>query len=195
MHGIATWDGASELVEPAPAALMALAGGWLVYGTVPALSLEVRLTDRTGADRFLGRGGIQVLSKLPWGRTFTAVPPESLLADPERNLRAILVATEGLRGTPLPSVGRCMAEDFARTMRERFGRNVVGDQERSLPHDYVSSPQGRRARIECEVKIFLGTVSRVRHRRDRSRWMSDGDRSRWFRALHVCETRQRGDEL
>lgn len=86
--GWVAWDGAREPTS--------VDGSWgvgshLGRGTVGALSLFVTIEDAKGALVYLGRGGIQVLSKIS-GSTFVPVPLNELLAGEERNRASVDLA-------------------------------------------------------------------------------------------------------
>jgi hypothetical protein len=86
--GWAAWDGAREPIS--------IDGSWgvgshLSRGTVGALSLFVTVEDASGAAVYLGRGGIQVLSRIS-GSKFVTVPVKDLLAREERNRAAVDLA-------------------------------------------------------------------------------------------------------
>ncbi|HET7296947.1 MAG TPA: hypothetical protein VFI66_07370 [Gemmatimonadales bacterium] len=77
--GKAYWDGASEGV------------GSGTSGTVAALTLVVAVSDTTGSDIYIGRGGIQVLRK--GGKE---VSRDKLFRDAKRNLQALHLAIDSL---------------------------------------------------------------------------------------------------
>src|SRR2546425_630769 len=77
--GKAFWDGASEGV------------GSGTSGTVAALTLVVALSDTTGSDVYIGRGGIQVLRK-----GSKEVSRDKLFKDTKRNLQALHLAVDSL---------------------------------------------------------------------------------------------------
>jgi hypothetical protein len=81
-RGKARWDGASEGVSPG--------GG---NGSVGALTLVVVVEDTSGRVVATGRGGVQVLAKFK-GSRFEAIPPDELLTDYERNLKAVQIALQ-----------------------------------------------------------------------------------------------------
>lgn len=69
------------------------------HGTIPALSLIVSIEDHNGNEYYLNFGGIQLVQWVK-GSGFVDVPENELLADPERNRRAVEIAL-----TPLLSKG------------------------------------------------------------------------------------------
>jgi hypothetical protein len=93
----AKWDGASESM---------LSGTFdkilppQVRGTVPALSLFVRIEDLGGSLLYSNAGGIQLLQKLApaggrfSGDTFVPVPQSELLADQARIQQAVSYALQ-----------------------------------------------------------------------------------------------------
>jgi hypothetical protein len=80
----ATWDGTSESI---------LVGDW--YGTftgsILAMSLLINIEDNNGVALYTNRGGIQLLQKIYYGKTFT-VSTSKLLTDEERIAEAIHIS-------------------------------------------------------------------------------------------------------
>jgi hypothetical protein len=92
--GWAVWDGAREPIS--------IDGSWgvgshLARGTVSALSLSVTIEDISGSVIYLGKGGVQVLSKIS-GVKFVTVPANDVLAREERNRAAVNLALRSLLG-------------------------------------------------------------------------------------------------
>jgi len=65
------------------------------YGTVPALSLVVKIEDIHGPDLYINWGGIQLLQKIS-GSDFVPVPRNELLTSEERNKAAVDIALKPL---------------------------------------------------------------------------------------------------
>jgi hypothetical protein len=74
-----------------------------IRGTVPALSLFVRIEDNKGGEIYVKAGGIQVLSKAGFKGGFVAVPHDELLSDDKRNEWAVNKAL-------IPFIERCKSE-------------------------------------------------------------------------------------
>ena len=91
---VASWHGARESStgkEGVWANLMAPSA----YGTMPALSFRLVITDLYGEPCFLGFGGIQLCSRLS-GMSFVDVPAYELLTDQEKNIRSVDLACQNL---------------------------------------------------------------------------------------------------
>lgn len=90
-EGEANWDGANE---------------WFTSrernGSIRALSLVVVIKDASGLDVYIGRGGIQVASKISGGK-FVLLPRAELFANQERNVAAVNVALNPLVRKPAPT--------------------------------------------------------------------------------------------
>ncbi len=97
--GRAKWHGTAEYIVTG-GFWGALAAG-NTYGTIPAVSLFVSLTDLNGVDMYVNAGGVQALSKLS-GRNFTTVPRHELFTDEDRNRHALNIALNPLLGKPTP---------------------------------------------------------------------------------------------
>jgi hypothetical protein len=97
----ATWHGTTESIratselirESLPWALLGV--GVTTSGTIPALSLAVRIEDVNGVQVYSHEGGIQVLAKIS-GRTFVPVPRDALFANEERTVAAVNMALDSL---------------------------------------------------------------------------------------------------
>ena len=98
--GVAKWDGTSEPLigfgSRIFAAFTAMFGANHPIGSVEALSLAVVVQDMSGEELFMNAGGIQVLQKLKSNGSFREVPEAKLLADDERNRKAVKRALEPL---------------------------------------------------------------------------------------------------
>lgn len=68
------------------------------YGTIPAYSLLVRLTDHSDNVLFADFGGIELASVLQGG-SFVDIPTQELFLDEERNNAAVSLATGALLGS------------------------------------------------------------------------------------------------
>jgi hypothetical protein len=93
----ARWDGASESIVTSTVDKVLTPD---INGTVPALSLFVRIEDLTGTVLYVKAGGIQVVQKLvPMpnafrSNNFVPVPKSELFADPQRIEQAVNYALE-----------------------------------------------------------------------------------------------------
>jgi hypothetical protein len=99
-HDQAKWDGVSQGAGK-KTFLKALIGV-SHYGTVPALSLQVVLSDTTDTDLYQNAGGIEVAAKIGPNSQFDPVPREELFIDEERNVRAVHLALDQMLGRPTP---------------------------------------------------------------------------------------------
>lgn len=95
-HDEAKWDGVSQGAGK-KAFLKALLG-MSHYGTVPALSLQVNLSDTDDTDLYQNAGGIEVAAKIGPNSRFDPVPREELFTDEERNVRAVHLALDPMLG-------------------------------------------------------------------------------------------------
>jgi len=93
----ARWDGASESIVTSTVDNVLTPD---INGTVPALSLFVRIEDLTGTVLYVKAGGIQVVQKLVSmpnafrSNNFVPVPKSELFADPQRIQQAVNYALE-----------------------------------------------------------------------------------------------------
>ena len=93
----AKWDGASESIVTSTIDNVLTPQ---VNGTVPAISLVVRIEDLTGTILYVNAGGIQVVQKLkpmPGGfrrDNFVDVPKNEIFADPQRIQQAVNYALD-----------------------------------------------------------------------------------------------------
>ncbi len=102
----AQWDGASDSSSGRSASgnFWAAMTGTTLSGTVPALSLVVRLTDAGGKVLYTAAGGIQVLgyarvevhNLLATSMKQLDVDPKSIMTDPARDARALALALDPL---------------------------------------------------------------------------------------------------
>jgi hypothetical protein len=95
-HDQAKWDGVSQGAGK-KTFLKALLGV-SHYGTVPALSLQVNLSDTDDRDLYQNAGGIEVAAKIGPNSQVDPVPREELFNDEERNLRAVHLALDPMLG-------------------------------------------------------------------------------------------------
>ena len=96
--GTAQWNGTSEPVGTGGfwAQLLGNLGG--LQGKIPALSLLVIIEDVNGAEEYANAGGVQLLSKVSYGK-FVPVPRDALFADKARNAAAVSIALDPLLTT------------------------------------------------------------------------------------------------
>lgn len=90
---VARWDGTSQ--GAARKKFWKALLGVSHSGTIPALSLNVRLSDGDNRALYENRGGIQVLAKAGVER-LEDVPRSELFVDEERNLKAVHLALDPL---------------------------------------------------------------------------------------------------
>lgn len=90
-----TWHGTTEITGATGGLGRLLIG--TKYGTIPALTLVVYVSDTAGRTVYRGDGGIQLLMKA--GRSVTKprdVPEAEIFASPVRNAHAVQVALDSL---------------------------------------------------------------------------------------------------
>ena len=91
----ATWHGTTEITGATGGVGRLLIG--TKYGTIPALTLEVFVSDTTGRTVYRGAGGIQLLMKAGRGVAKPRdVPNAEIFASPARNAHAVHVALDSL---------------------------------------------------------------------------------------------------
>lgn len=95
-HDHAKWDGVSQGAGK-KTFLKALIGV-SHSGTIPALSLQVNLSDTEDTDLYQNAGGIQVVGKIGPNSQLDPVPREELFTDEERNVRAVHLALDPMLG-------------------------------------------------------------------------------------------------
>ena len=96
--GQASWDGTSESLSTTGGFLGALQVGQF-QGTTGALSLIVTIENIHGVDVYVNAGGIQLISKLSFGK-FVPVPRSQLFVDEARNAAAANIAVGPLVRAP-----------------------------------------------------------------------------------------------
>jgi hypothetical protein len=102
----ARWDGVSEAASGKSFLTSLFTTGGTLSGTTPALSLVVTLTDRSDRTLYRKAGGLQLLryAYLGWfGATQRDVDPRYILADPQRDDRALALALDPLAGSVSPA--------------------------------------------------------------------------------------------
>lgn len=97
----ASWDGTTESLAVTEGFWGLLSVG-NVQGTTAALSLSVTIEDIHGVDAYLNWGGIQLISKVSYGK-FVPVPRSQLFVDEKRNAAAVSIALGPLARNPAPA--------------------------------------------------------------------------------------------
>jgi len=95
-HDQAKWDGVTQGAGK-KTFLKALVG-ISHYGTVPALTLQVNLSDAEDTALYENAGGIQVMAKIGPNSQADPVPRDELFVDEERNVRAVHLALDPMLG-------------------------------------------------------------------------------------------------
>lgn len=97
-NGIATWDGTWESVKSVKENVAKILTMTVDYssGKIGALSLSVNLYDKNNKCLYLNSGGIQLVSKVSFGK-FERVPNEELCNDKDLDDKAVRIALEPLR--------------------------------------------------------------------------------------------------
>ncbi|MBI4209699.1 MAG: hypothetical protein HY538_08360 [Deltaproteobacteria bacterium] len=90
----ARWDGAKQYIG-AKEGFWGQLNNLSTFGSVHAFSLVIQVKDLGGNDLYVGRGGVQPLSKIS-GSSFVDMSPEELLADEKKNIQAINLALDPL---------------------------------------------------------------------------------------------------
>jgi hypothetical protein len=100
--GQANWDGTSESLSTTEGFMGMLMVNQF-HGTTGALSLMVTIENIHGVDAYVNVGGIQLISKISWGK-LVPLPRSQLFADEKRNAVAVNIALGPLARNPAPAV-------------------------------------------------------------------------------------------
>jgi hypothetical protein len=90
-YNLAKWDGAEE-PSTGKEGFWANMAAPQAYGTVPALSLRILISNTNDDSYYLNYGGIQLCSWVGTGHNFVEVPESELLAKQEKNNKSIDIA-------------------------------------------------------------------------------------------------------
>ncbi len=95
-NNTAYWDGIEEPTSGKSGIAGCLSSPNNAFGTIPALSLIIALYDENSKLCFINSGGIQLLSNITAFNQFNQIPPDKLMKDKNKDLRAVYVCLKPL---------------------------------------------------------------------------------------------------